>query len=109
MKRFFLGTVGLLAFAFIGLMVAAPVITCGRGSTTNAMRNACIINLRQIETAKEQWAKEMQRPDGESTSSAQVAQYIKGGKLPRCPKGGAYEIGPVGKAPECSISGHRLQ
>jgi hypothetical protein len=81
---------------------------CGGGNSAKAHRNACISNLRQIDGAKEQWALDNRKSEGELIVPAQVNDYMKGG-APKCPKGGVYRYGKVGDAPTCSIPGHALQ
>jgi hypothetical protein len=81
---------------------------CGGGSGAKAHRNACINNLRQIDGAKEQWALDRRKSEGELIVPAQVNEYIKGG-APKCPNGGVYRYGKFGDVPTCSIPGHGLQ
>jgi hypothetical protein len=81
---------------------------CGGGSGAKAQRNACINNLRQIDGAKEQWAQDKRKSEGDLIVPAEVNEYIKGG-APKCPKGGVYRYGKVEDAPTCSIPGHALQ
>jgi hypothetical protein len=65
--------------------------------------NACINNLRQIESAKEQWKTENSKNDGDVATEADIKPYLINGSLPKCPAGGAYTIGLVGEDPKCSI------
>jgi hypothetical protein len=71
-------------------------------------RNACINNLRQIDGAKEQWALEHNKKKGAAVTEADIAEYIKGNRLPVCPQGGHYTLGKTGEIPTCSIPGHSL-
>lgn len=70
-------------------------------------RSACINNLRQIDAAKEQWALENKKTDGDPIRKAEILQYINGGKI-TCPAHGIYTFGKVGAAPTCTIEGHTL-
>lgn len=70
-------------------------------------RNECVNHLRQIEGAKEQWALEEKKNAGDSVDEAGVNRYISDG-IPKCPSGGVYSYGAVGKSPTCSSPGHRL-
>jgi len=92
--------IGLLA------MIAVPSFVKSR---ENSRKNACINNLRQIDTAKEQWAMEARLSDGSACADEQseVVALIKGG-APNCPGGGSYTYGPIGTQPGCSIDGHSL-
>ena len=70
----------------------------------------CINNLRQLNSAKEQWALAENKPRGHEISSDEESGlwiYIKHGE-PSCPQGGTYTIGPIGQPPTCSIPGHEL-
>lgn len=73
-----------------------------------AQANKCINNLRQIDGAMQQWALENQKPNSAIPSSHQIAAYMKGGVLPKCPVGGQYNIPTVGAGPTCSVDGHSL-
>ncbi len=68
----------------------------------------CANNLRRIQTAKEQWALAQHRPNGASVTEADLAPYLGGDGLPKCPSGGSYTINPIGTDPVCSIPGHVL-
>ena len=71
-------------------------------------RNACINNLRQIDAAKNQFALENKKTNGDLVTEADIKAYLPGGVLPKCPAGGKYTIGKVGENPTCSIDGHVL-
>lgn len=73
-------------------------------------RNACLAQLQQIARAKEQWAREQNRPAGSPIDAEAVARGLKQGRLPVCPAGGTYTLNPVGTPPTCSLAeskGHR--
>jgi outer membrane lipoprotein-sorting protein len=77
----------------------------------NSQRNACITNLRQIDGAKNEFALEKGKKNGDPVTEADIKPYIKldaNGNLPKCPAGGTYTIGKVGELPTCSIAGHAL-
>lgn len=89
----------------------------GAATTTRAnsleirQRNICINNLRQIDAAKNQWALENKKTNGDAVTEDDIKPYIKldaDGNLPKCPAGGKYTIGKVGENPTCSIPGHEL-
>jgi hypothetical protein len=65
--------------------------------------NACINNLRQIESAKEQWKIESSKRDGDVVTEADIKPYFANGNLPKCPANGNYIIGRVGEDPKCSV------
>ncbi len=75
-------------------------------ATHETAANACINNLRQIESAKEQWALENGKTNGTIVTENDIKPYIKldsNGNLPKCPAGGTYIIGRVGENPKCSV------
>jgi outer membrane lipoprotein-sorting protein len=78
-------------------------------SLGNRQRNTCINNLRQIDAAKNQWALEKGKKNGDACAETDIKPYLAGGKLPTCPAGGKYTIGKAGETPTCSIAGHTLQ
>ena len=64
--------------------------------------SACIINLRQIDAAKEIWADEHHRITNDIPTWDDLRDYLK--PLPmKCPNGGTYTIGRIGELPICSI------
>lgn len=85
----------------VGVMagLAVPSVMKARSA---ASANACINNLRQIEAAKEQWALEQKKASGDAAEEVGIVQYIKGGKVPRCPNGGTYTLNAIGTNAECS-------
>lgn len=94
-----------------GFFVAAGTLFFGGGSGAHSFtsdKNICINNLRRIDGAKEQWALEKGFEGGTGFVEAEVAIFLKGGKIPECPKGGKYSLGRVNEAPRCLVSGHTL-
>ena len=98
----------MIVVAIIGLLaaIAIPNFVKARQS---AQKNACINNLRQIDGAKEQWALEQKKNQGDAITQTEVDGYIKGG-TPKCPASGTYAYGTVGASPTCtkSTDGHSL-
>ena len=76
---------------------------------TPQRRNACINNLRQIDSGKEQWALANRIGDNEQADISGVNEYIKGNRTPICPAGGTYTYNAMGADPECSVPGHALR
>src|ERR1043166_4656196 len=72
-----------------------------------AQRNVCKIYLQQIEEAKQRWADAKKKPDGTAVTALDLSGYLTPHML-KCPKGGVYQINPVGTPPTCSIPGHEL-
>ena len=100
----------MIVVAIIGLLaaIAIPNFVKARGT---AQKNACINNLRQIDGAKEQWALENKKKQGDACATSDIDPYIKGGTPSICPGGGSYTVDVVGTPPSCSLAataGHSL-
>ena len=65
--------------------------------------NACINNLRQIDSAKNQWALENGKTTGTYPSWIDLLPYLKDKKIPVCPADGIYSINAEGVNPTCSL------
>jgi uncharacterized protein YigA (DUF484 family) len=74
-------------------------------------QNACINNLRQIDSAKQQWALEQHKQPTDIPAWTDLQPYLgrgPNGDLPACPSGGTYTIGAVSEKPQCSAPNHVL-
>jgi prepilin-type N-terminal cleavage/methylation domain-containing protein len=89
----------MIVVAIIGLLAAIAIPNFVKARET-AQSNACINNMRQIDGAKEQWALENKKKQGDTVDEAQLATYIKNG-IPSCPASGTYNIGVLGTDPTC--------
>ncbi len=101
----------MIVVLIIAVLLAIAIPNFLRARETSRAK-ACTGNLRQIETAKEQWAMDNQAPaTGLAPGAADlVDDYIKGtpGQLPACPSAGAYVIGDMSTRPVCSIGAQTL-
>jgi competence protein ComGC len=83
------------------MLIAVPNITSGR---QRSQAQECILNLKMIDSAKEQWAMDTKAADGDLGPTmdeiAGPGYYIR--EVPICPSGGSYEIGAIGDDPTCS-------
>ena len=70
--------------------------------------NVCINNLRQIDSAKQQWALENKKSVAAIPTAQEILPYLKDQIFPVCPSGRAYAINAVALVPTCSIPGHAL-
>jgi hypothetical protein len=107
--RFSLAT--LIKIALIPAIIVAVVIgikVLQTPSLEDATRVDCINNLRQIDSAKEQWAIAKRAAPGTPIDEAAVDAFIKGGR-PECRGKGTYRYGNVGETPTCSLPSHKLQ
>jgi RNA polymerase sigma factor (sigma-70 family) len=73
--------------------------------------DSCIENLREIDSAKQQWALEQRKQITDTPTWKDLVPYIGHGGfvLPICPDGGNYTIGSVGEKPTCSNPKHVLE
>ena len=100
----------MIVVLIIGILMAIAVPNFIK-ARTNGQVKTCIANLKQIESAKEQWA--MEQGQGPTATPTQTdltgaAGYIK--SWPNCPTNGTYTIGDMSTRPVCSNSanGHVL-
>ena len=98
------GLVVMVLVAVVGLLAAIAIPNFVRARET-AQRNVCISNLRQIDAAKQQWATENKKENGDPVDENQINQYLKSSARPVCLKGGTYIYSPVGSEPSCSVHG----
>lgn len=96
----------MIVVAIIGLLaaIAIPSFVNARNSSRTT---ACINNLRQIDSAKEQSAMKNGTADGSAVATDWVT-YIKGGEAPTCPASGTYTVGNIGTDPTCTVTDHVL-
>jgi len=103
----------MIVVAIIGLLAAIAIPNFVRARTTS-QQNACINNLRLIDSAKQQWALEQrkQTTDTPDSSGTDLQPYLgRGatGELPACPVDSAqgfttsYTPSAVGTPPLCKI------
>jgi hypothetical protein len=88
--------------------VAAAQQAAVQKANTEAERNACINNLRQIDAAKQQWALEKNKTAEAIPTVQDLLPYLKDQTFPVCPSGGTYTLNAVGYLPSCSVPGHEL-
>lgn len=101
----------MIVVAIIGLLAAITIPNLAK-MRRKAQMQACIMNLKAIDGAKEMWATENRKSDGDAVDEAQVSEYLKDKKKPKCPGGGTYTYGNVGEPPTCSVGaamGHTLE
>lgn len=70
-----------------------------------ARQKTCISNMKQIETAKEQWAMDKKKASGDACAMADLVgsgNYLN--NTPTCPAGGTYTVGAVATPAICSKS-----
>jgi prepilin-type N-terminal cleavage/methylation domain-containing protein len=97
----------MIVVLIIGILVAIAVPNFIR-ARESARARACVANLRQIDSAKEQYAMDQKLAQGSTMPALSVlcgtgtTTYIKGG-APECPASGTYAVNNLGTDPTCSI------
>ena len=100
----------MIVVAIIGLL-ASIAIPSFMKARTQSQQNACINNLRQIESSKEQWALEMRKGNGVAVVTSEVLTYIKNpSTATNCPAGGTVTFNAIGTNAACNstASSHLL-
>ena len=102
----------MIVVAIIGLLAAIAIPSFMKARTTSQAK-ACVNNLRQIESGKEQWALAAGMPQGananDPTNRPEVNKYLKlqttgpGTNGPVCPANGIYDYLGIGTNATCSI------
>jgi len=97
----------MIVVAIIGLLAAIAIPNFVKARATS-QANACINNLRQIDSAANQWALELKQTTGATISFPNdLTPYLKmnaSSSIPACPAGGTYADTAVGNAPTCSLN-----
>ena len=98
----------MIVVAIIGLLAAIAIPSFVHARATS-QANACISNLRQIESAVQQIAIANGLHVGDSVNLSDCTPYIKlnvNSKIPGCPAGGTYTTYSVGATPQvkCSLA-----
>jgi len=76
----------MIVVAIIGLLAAIAIPNMVRARNT-AQANACINNMRQIDNAIQTFALENNKTDSDTFTGPEIAVYIKGNQMPKCPAG----------------------
>ena len=98
----------MIVVAIIGILAAIGIPSFLHARTVS-QANACINNLRQIESAVDQFAISQNKHVGDTIDyPTDVTAYIKlnsEGSIPGCPAGGEYSVTTVGNIPQvlCSL------
>ena len=101
----------MIVVAIIGLLAAIAIPNFVKARATS-QRNACINNLRQIDSAVQQWALESGAKDGDAVTEGNCAPYLGRGSSATdfatakvlCPSKGTYSVSTVSVAPACSLA-----
>jgi hypothetical protein len=84
------------------LLAMVPLFV--RSRSTSAA-NGCLVELRQIDAAAQEFALESEKTNGAAIDyPSDLTPYFKDGTIPTCPRGGVYSIRRIGDKPTCSLS-----
>ena len=97
----------MIVVLIIGILLAIAVPNFVKARETSRAKS-CVSNLKQIDSAKEQWAMDTKAGDGDAGPAfadiCGAGKYIKGVATgPVCPSGGTYTPDVIGTDPSCSI------
>jgi len=98
----------MIVVAIIGLLAAIAIPSFVR-ARAKSQATACINNMRQIDSAVQQFCMETGKKAGDIINyPTDVSAYIKmnsGGQIPTCPGSGIYTLTSVGNIPSvlCSL------
>lgn len=93
----------MIVVLIIGILLAIAVPNFIK-ARENSRTRSCIANLRQIDTAKQQWAIENKKGATDTPTGANLApDYVRA--MPTCPSGGTYTIADMSTNPSCSVGG----
>lgn len=106
----------LAAFTLVEIMIVVAIIALLSAivipnflkASARSQATTCINNLRQIDTAVQQFSVESGKHMGDTISYPDdLTPYIRlnaQGSIPPCPTGGTYELGVVGTNPSVTCS-----
>lgn len=95
----------MIVVLIISVLLAIAIPNFMRARETSRAKSCCA-NLRQIETAKEQWAMDNKKANGDTVALTDLVGadlYIK--EDPTCPSGGTYDPLTIGTNATCSEGG----
>jgi len=95
-------------FLTLLMMIAVP---CYIQAHRRPSEKGCVNHLRQIDAAKEEWARVNRKKPGDPVVDEEVNAYLKGSQRLPCPASGVYTYNAVGVKPTCSLGpvlGHTL-
>ena len=101
----------MIVVLIIGILLAIAIPNFIKARESSRQK-ACIANLKQIESAKEQWAMDTRAAKDAAAPGDAVLYgadgYVK--TIPVCPSSGAYTPGAMNVRPVCSLTadGHTL-
>jgi prepilin-type N-terminal cleavage/methylation domain-containing protein len=101
----------MIVVLIIGILLAIAVPNFVKARESSRAKS-CVANLKQIESAKEQWAMDSKAAPSDTPADTDLYgtdKYIK--TTPACPSNGSYTVGAMSARPTCSrptTEGHVL-
>jgi len=91
----------MIVVLIIGILLAVAIPSFVQARETSRAK-ACVANLKQIDSAKQQWAMDQKAGSTASPASTDLSPtYVR--SYPTCPESGTYTIGDIATLPTCSI------
>src|SRR6185503_10477223 len=93
----------MIVVLIIGILLAIAVPNFIKARESSRAKS-CVANLKQIESAKEQWAMDTKAASTATPTDTDLygtSAYIR--TTPACPSSGTYTIGAMTARPDCSI------
>jgi len=95
----------MIVVAIIGLLAAIAIPNFVHARETS-QTNECIANLREIDSAAQNWALDLNKKATDTYDLTTIKAYLNHDTLPTCPAGGDYGPGlSVGTPPFCTFGG----
>lgn len=101
----------MIVVAIIGLLAAIAIPNFIKSRATS-QQNACINNLRLIDSSKQQWALEQRKQSTDTPQGTDLQPYLgrgSTGELPSCPVdttytfANSYQANNIGTSPVCLL------
>ena len=91
----------MIVVLIIGILLAVAIPSFVQARESSRAK-ACIANLKQIDSAKQQWAMDTKAATTASPATTDLAPtYLHA--FPSCPEAGTYTINNVSTNPVCSV------
>src|SRR4051812_44882583 len=101
------------AFTLVEIMIVVMIIGIllsiavpgWMNARENSRQKTCLSNLRTINDAKEIWATDARKANGDPCTQADLwPSYLSGSSFPQCPSNGTYTLDVVGALPSCTVN-----
>lgn len=89
----------------LGLIGLGPLLLVGGVHSGPNPQAWCLVNLHQIEAAKDQLARERGLSNGIAVTFPDISPFLPGGLQLRCAKHGTYVINSIGSGARCTFHG----